>query len=61
MLGSLAAAFTLGGLLILSQGSANVLGAAALVTGAVLSLSAAGYHLLTVRLRKISIRRWLRR
>jgi ubiquinone biosynthesis protein len=61
MLGSLAAAFTLGGLVVLGEGGSAAMGAAALVTGGVLSLSAAAYHLLTVRLRKISIRRWLRR
>ena len=61
MLGSLAAAFTLGGLLVVAEGGSVALAVAALVTGAVLSLSAAAYHLLTVRLRKISIRRWLSR
>ena len=61
MLGSLAAAFTLGGLLVLAQGGSGLLATAALVTGAVLSLSAAAYHLVSVRLRKISVRRWLSR
>ncbi len=61
MLGSLAAAFTLGGLLVVAQGASTLLAVAALVTGAVLSLSAAAYHLVSVRLRKISIRRWLSR
>jgi ubiquinone biosynthesis protein len=61
MLGALAAAFTVGGLLVLAQGGSVALGVAALVTGALLSLSAAAYHLVSVRLRKISIRRWLSR
>jgi ubiquinone biosynthesis protein len=61
MLGSLAAAFTLGGLLVLAERGSGPLAVAALVTGAVLSLSAAAYHLVTLRLRKISIRRWLGR
>ncbi len=61
MLGSLAAAFTLGGLLVLATHESGLLGAAALVTGAILSLAAAAYHLLSVRVRKISIRRFLSR
>ena len=39
----------------------TLLATAALVTGAVLSLAAAAYHLVSVRLRKISVRRWLSR
>jgi ubiquinone biosynthesis protein len=61
MLGALAGAFTLGGLVILAQGASPWLAAAALVTGAGLSLGAAGYHAFTLRPRKISLRRWLLR
>ena len=61
MLGSLAAAFTLGGFLVLAGHGSGLLAAAAFVSGALLSLAAAGYHAFTLRWRKISLRRWLRR
>ncbi len=61
MLGSLAAAFTLGGFLVIASHGSGVLAAAAFVSGALLSLAAAGYHAFTLRWKKISVRRWLRR
>jgi ubiquinone biosynthesis protein len=61
MLGCLAAAFTLGGFLIIAAHGSGLLVAAALVSGALLSLAAAGYHAFTLRWKKISLRRWLRR
>ncbi len=61
MLGSLAGAFTLGGLLVLAEHASGWLAAGALATGAALSLAAAGYHVFTLRSRKISLRRWLLR
>jgi ubiquinone biosynthesis protein len=61
MLGALAGAFTLGGLVVLSRSASTWLAAAALVTGAGLSLAAAAYHVFTLRPRKISLRRWLLR
>jgi ubiquinone biosynthesis protein len=59
--GSLAAAFTLGGLTLLASERSGWLAGAALFTGAALSLAAAAYHLLVPRWRKISIRRWIAR
>jgi ubiquinone biosynthesis protein len=61
VLGALAAAFTLGGLLILAARGSGWLAAAALFSGAGLSVAAAAYHLFTLRTRKISIRRFLDR
>ncbi len=61
MLGALAAAFTLGGLLVLAARGSGWLAAAALLSGAGLSVAAAAYHLFTLRPRKISIRRLLDR
>lgn len=59
--GSLSAAFTVGGLLLVAAKGSGLLAGAALLTGAVIALGAGGYHLLTPRLRKISLRRWLAR
>ncbi len=61
MLGALAAAFTLGGFLVVAAHGSGLLAGAAFVSGALLSLAAAGYHAFTLRWRKISLRRWLRR
>jgi ubiquinone biosynthesis protein len=60
-LGLLAAALTVGGLLVLGGGGNPWLGGGALAAAAVLSASAATYHVATLRMRKISLRRWLRR
>ncbi len=60
-LGLLAAALTVGGLLVLGGGGNFWLGGGALAAAAVLSASAATYHVATLRMRKISLRRWLRR
>jgi ubiquinone biosynthesis protein len=60
-LGLLAAALTVGGLVVLAGGGNPWLGGGALAAAAVLSASAATYHVATLRLRKISLRRWLRR
>lgn len=59
LLGALASAFTLGGFIVLAARGSALLGGAALATGALLTGTAAGYHLFTLRARKISIRRWL--
>jgi len=59
LLGSLSAAFTLGGLFLVAAHRSGLLAGAALATGAALAAAAAAYHLLTPRLRKISVRRWL--
>ncbi len=60
-LGLLSAALTVGGLLVLGGGGNLWLGGGALAAAAVLSASAATYHVATLRMRKISLRRWLRR
>ena len=59
MSGTLAAAFTLGGFVLLAAGRANGVAVAALVTGALVAGGAAVYHLTAGRLRKVSIRRLL--
>jgi ubiquinone biosynthesis protein len=59
LLGALAAAFTLGGFIVLAARGSGVLGGLALAAGALLTGTAAAYHLFTLRVRKISIRRWL--
>jgi ubiquinone biosynthesis protein len=61
VLGVLAAAFTLGGLVTLAVRGSGALGVAALLTGALLAFAAAGYHLVTLRARKLSVRRFLGR
>jgi ubiquinone biosynthesis protein len=58
-LGLLAAALTVGGLVVLGVGGSPWIGFGALAAAAILSASAATYHVATVRLRKISVRRWL--
>jgi len=60
-LGLLAAAFTVGGLVLVAAGWSRLLGVGALGAAALLSASAGLYHLATVRMRKISVRRWLKR
>jgi ubiquinone biosynthesis protein len=60
-LGLLAAGLTVGGLVVLGGGGSPWLGGGALAAAAVLSASAATYHVATLRMRKISLRRWLRR
>jgi ubiquinone biosynthesis protein len=59
MSGTLAAAFTLGGFVLLAAGRATGVAVAALVTGALVAGGAAVYHLTAGRLRKVSIRRLL--
>ncbi len=59
-LGLVSAGLTVGGLLVLAAGKLW-LGVAALAGAALLSASAATYHVATLRMRKISLRRWLRR
>jgi len=58
-LGLLAAGFTVGGLVLLAGGASRLLGGAALAVAALLSGAAALYHLATLRVRKISLRRFL--
>jgi ubiquinone biosynthesis protein len=60
-LGLLAAGLTVGGLVLLGLGGPLWLGAAALVGAALLSASAATYHVATLRMRKISLRRFFTR
>ncbi len=61
-LGLMAAGLTAGGVVSLtSPGPRQWLGIAALATAFILSMSAAAYHVLTVRIGKISLRRWIRR
>jgi ubiquinone biosynthesis protein len=60
-LGLIAAGLTVGGLVVLAVGGNPWLGGGALAAAALLSASAATYHMATLRLRKISLRRWLRR
>ena len=57
----LASGFTLGGLVVLAAHASGNLALAALATGAGLAGVAAAYHVATLRMRKISIRKWLRR
>jgi ubiquinone biosynthesis protein len=45
--------------MLLAARASGFLAALALATAAVLSGAAAAYHLITLRARKISIRRWL--
>ena len=61
VLGALAAALTLGGLVVLAARGSVALAGVALASGVLLTAAAAGYHLLTLRSRKLSIRRWLGR
>jgi ubiquinone biosynthesis protein len=60
-LGVLSAALTVGGLVVLAVSDRTWLGAASLAVAVALSSVAALYHLATMRMRKISLRRWLRR
>ena len=60
-LGLLAAGLTGGGLVALAVGASAWLGGLALGAAALVSASAAAYHVATLRMRKISLRRWLRR
>jgi ubiquinone biosynthesis protein len=59
-LGLLAGGFTLGGLLILATSQARVLGFLSLGAAGLLTAAAGAYHVVTLRARKISLRRWLR-
>jgi ubiquinone biosynthesis protein len=56
-----AAGLTVGGLVVLAVGGRTWVGLAALGAALALSTSAALYHVATMRMRKISLRRWLRR
>jgi ubiquinone biosynthesis protein len=60
-MGLLAAGFTVGGFIVLATEGPPLLGGGALAAAGVLSLLAAGYHVANVRMRKISLRRFLRR
>ena len=60
-LGMLAAGLTVGGLVVLAVGGRTWLGAGALGVALALSSVAALYHVATLRMRKISVRRLLRR
>jgi ubiquinone biosynthesis protein len=60
-LGLLAAALTVGGLVVLGTGGSSWIGGGALAAAALVSASAATYHVATLRVRKISLRRWLGR
>jgi ubiquinone biosynthesis protein len=60
-LGLLAAGFTVGAFVILATDGPRLAGLGALAAAALLSGVAAAYHLATLRFRKISVRRWLRR
>jgi ubiquinone biosynthesis protein len=57
--GALASAFTLGGFVLLAAGRATGVAVAALVTGALVALGAAVYHLTAGRIPKLSLRRIL--
>jgi ubiquinone biosynthesis protein len=61
LLGALAGAFTLGGLVTLAAQGPPVLAAVALGAATLLTAAAAGHHLLSTRARKLSIRRFLGR
>lgn len=60
-LGLLASGLVVGGLVILGAGGNPWLGGGALVAAAALSGVAAAYHVATLRMKKISLRRWLGR
>jgi len=60
-LGMIAAALLLGGVVGLAVGGPVWLGASAIGVAAALSAFAGAYHVATVRVRKISLLRWLRR
>ena len=60
-LGMIAAALLLGGVVGLAVGGPVWLGASAIGVAATLSAFAGAYHVATVRVRKISLLRWLRR
>jgi ubiquinone biosynthesis protein len=60
-LGLLAAGLTGGGVVALAVGGKTWLGGAALAAAILVSLGAAAYHVATLRMRKISLRRWLAR
>jgi ubiquinone biosynthesis protein len=55
------AGLTVGGLVVLGVGGRTWLGVAALAGAAVLGAVAAAYHVATMRMRKISLRRWIQR
>jgi ubiquinone biosynthesis protein len=55
------AALTVGGLVVLAVGGVPWIGVAALGAALALSAVAAAYHVATLRMRKLSLRRWLRR
>ncbi len=59
-LGLLSAGLTVGGLVVLAAGARVWLGALALGGAVLLSLAAAAYHVTTLRMKKISVRRWFR-
>jgi ubiquinone biosynthesis protein len=60
-LGLLAAGFSVGGLVVLATDGHRGLGLLALGAAAALSGTAAAYHVATLRMRKVSLRRLLRR
>jgi ubiquinone biosynthesis protein len=60
-MGLLAAGLTVGGLVVLGGGGSPWLGGSSLAAAAILSAGAATYHVATLRMRKISVRRWLKR
>ena len=59
--GILAAGLTVGGLVVLAVGGRLWLGAGALAAAAALASAGALYHVVTLRIRKISVRRFLQR
>ncbi len=61
VLGLLAAAFTVGGFVLVAAGWSTIFGVGALAAAALLAGMAGAYHLATVRMKKISVRRLLRR
>jgi len=61
LLGMLSAGLSIGGLVVLAAGGRDWLGIAALVLAFSLASGAALYHSVTLRMRKISLRRLLRR
>jgi ubiquinone biosynthesis protein len=61
VLGMLAAGLTAGGLVVLAVGGRDGLGAGALAVAGTLASGAAVYHVATLRMRKISLRRLLQR
>lgn len=60
-LGLLAAAFTVSGVMVFATTDRHIVGAASLAVAAVLSGAAGLYHLATLRMRKISVARWLKK